>query len=554
MNTYLKLKKSNCKNCYKCIRNCPVKSIKFADGQANIISDECILCGQCLVVCPQNAKEIRSDAYKAKEFIKNGEKVVVSIAPAFAANFKGASISNIETALKKLGFYSVEETALGATVVKKKYDEMIIKGEQDVIISSCCPTVNTLIQKYYPEALKYLAKVLTPMQTHGKMIKEKEPEAKVVFIGPCVSKKYEGDSADSYIDCVLTFEELAEWLEEENVKIEVSAEQAQGGKAAFFPTVGGILKSMDCDKSYEYITVDGIDNCISIIKDVLQNKLTKCFIEISACKGSCVGGPAKLTENHSSIIDTIAVNKYAGDVDYDVKNTEVDTEYAFIGTNRVMPGEAKINEILLEMGKRNKSDELNCGACGYNTCREKAIAVYFGKAELTMCLPFLTEKAESFSDTIIKNTPNAIIVLNEDLLIQQINSAAMKVFGIKYTSEIVGEQVIRILDPKPFLDVLDSGKARMEEKVYLARYDRYVEQTVLYDRHYHIVICLMRDVTDEENARIKKEKLSHDTIDVTDRVVEKQMRVVQEIASLLGETAAETKIALTKLKDSLKDE
>ena len=219
-----------------------------------------------------------------------------------------------------------------------------------------------------------------------------------------------------------------------------------------------------------------------------------------------------------------------------------------------MPGTAEIESILRKMGKTRPEHELNCGACGYNSCREKAIAVYQGRAEITMCLPYLLGKAESFSDTIINNSANGIFVLNEALEVQQINATARKLMNIKNASDIIGEPVIRILDPRAFLDVMQTGRAIHDERVYLAEYNRYVDQTILYDRSYHILICTMRDVTAEVDERMKKEKMGQQTIEVTNRVIEKQMRVVQEIASLLGETTAETKIALTKLKDSLKDE
>ncbi|MFI3325412.1 MAG: [Fe-Fe] hydrogenase large subunit C-terminal domain-containing protein [Clostridia bacterium] len=554
MDTYLKLKMSNCQNCYKCIRNCPVKSIKFSSNQANIIADECILCGQCFVVCPQNAKEIRDDTHKAKKLIANGEKVIASLAPSFVANFSSSTIETLTKALKAIGFSDVQETALGATVVKNAYTQIIKEQKQSVMISSCCPTINALIQKYYPEALPYLAKVLTPMQTHGKMIKEKDKNAKVVFIGPCISKKHEADEDETYIDCVLTFEELANWLNEENVEVEQGEKQNDIGKARFFPTTGGILKTMELDDNYSYLAFDGVDNCIEVIKDILDGKITNCFVEMSACVGSCAGGPVLAKKQYSPVKDTVAVHKYAGKVDFEVEKVDTYKNYQYIGLNRTMPGTSDIKDILKKMGKTTEADELNCGACGYNTCKEKAIAVYFGKADLSMCLPFLKEKAESFSETIIKNTPNAIIVLNEALEIQQVNTSARKMFNIKNISSIIGEQVIRILEPKIFLDVMESGRNVRDQRVYLPEYDRYVEKTIIYDRSYHILMCIMRDVTDEENGRKRKEEISTHTVEVTNKVIEKQMRVVQEIALLLGETTAETKIALTKLKDSLNDE
>ena len=229
-------------------------------------------------------------------------------------------------------------------------------------------------------------------------------------------------------------------------------------------------------------------------------------------------------------------------------------DFTPIAHNEAMPSEAEMTNILRQMGKTKPSDELNCGSCGYNTCREKAVAIFQGKAEVSMCLPFLKEKAESFSDTIVKNTPNGLIVLNEELEVQQINAAARKIMNIRSASDVLGEQVIRILDPTVFLDVLDTGRGVYDQRVYLAEYNKYVEQTVLYDHDYHLLICIMRDVTEEENEREKKENISRQTIEIADNVVDKQMRIVQEIASLLGETAAETKVALTKLKESISDE
>ena len=206
------------------------------------------------------------------------------------------------------------------------------------------------------------------------------------------------------------------------------------------------------------------------------------------------------------------------------------------------------------MGKTHPEDELNCGSCGYDSCRAKAVAIFQGKAEISMCLPYLKEKAESFSDSIVSNTPNGLIVLNESLEVQQINEAARRIMNIRSASDVLGDQVVRILDPEIFMRVLTSHRAVRNERTYLAEYKKYVEQTVVYDATNNLLICIMRDVTDEENEREKKESISRQTVEIADRVVDKQMRIVQEIASLLGETAAETKIALTKLKESISDE
>ena len=558
MSDCLTLKKSNCKNCYKCIRHCPVKAIRFSANQAHIINNECILCGQCFVVCPQDAIQIVDETEKVKVLIQGGEKVVVSLAPSFIANYDGAGINAMRTALKKMGFHDVEETAIGATIVKNEYERMLNEDARDVVISSCCHSVNLLIQKHFPSCLQYLADVMSPMQAHCLDIKKRYPGAKTVFVGPCVAKKDEADYYSGIVDAVLTFEELSEWMKDEKIELSLETDSDEYSRARFFPTTGGILKTMTENKKYAYVAIDGVENCMAVLRDIEKGKIHNCFIEMSSCVGSCVGGPVIEKYHHdSSVKDYIEVASYAGEKDFAVNqpdSTELKKFLSYIEPKLPRPSEFEIASALRQMGKFKSSDELNCGSCGYNTCREKAIAICQGKAEISMCLPFLKDKAESFSDTIVKNTPNGLIVLNESLEVQQINEAARKMMNIRSASDVLGDQVIRILDPSVFMNVMTSGKDVKDQRVYLAEYKRYIEQTVVYDRESHLLVGIMRDVTDEEYERERKENISRKTIEVADKVVDKQMRIVQEIASLLGETAAETKIALSKLKESITDE
>ena len=555
----LTLKKSNCKNCYKCIRHCPVKAIRFSGNQAHIIGNECILCGHCFVVCPQNAKEIVDSTEKARVLLQSGEPVVVSLAPSFIANYDGVGIESMRKALKKLGFFDVEETAIGATIVKTEYERMLREEERDIIITSCCHSVNLLIQKHFPSALEYLADVMSPMQAHCADIKKRMPNAKTVFIGPCVAKKDEAEHYEGLVDAVLTFEELTNWLKSERIELEQGMDQTPESRARFFPTTGGILKTMAQNApGYTYIALDGVENCIAALKDIESDKIHKCFIEMSACTGSCIGGPV-MEKYHSTspIKDYVTVADYAGERDFDVAQPDpmhLKKHFSMIEKKLQAPSESEIMSVLRQMGKFKPSDELNCGSCGYNSCREKAIAIIQGKAEISMCLPYLKDKAESFSDTIVNNTPNGLIVLNENLEVQQINNAARKIMNIRAASDVLGEPVVRILDPTVFMQVRNSGRTVRDQRTYLAEYKKYVEQTVVYAPDSRMLIGIMRDITDEEADREKKARINKQTVEVADSVVEKQMRIVQEIASLLGETAAETKIALTKLKESIDDE
>lgn len=422
--------KSNCKNCYKCIRHCPVKSIRFSGNQAHIIGNECILCGQCFVVCPQNAKEIVDETEKVKVLLQSGAPVIASIAPSFIANYDGVGIESMRAALKKLGFFDAEETAYGASIVKTEYERMLKNDERDVVISSCCHSVNLLIQKYFPNELQYLADVMSPMQAHCTDIKKRYPLAKTVFIGPCVAKKDEAEYYEGIVDAVLTFEEITSWLKAENIELEKKTEKNDQSRARFFPTTGGILKTMEQDApGYTYMAIDGVENCIAALKEIENGNIHHCFIEMSACIGSCVGGPVMEKYHRSPVRDYMAVANFAGKKDFDVDQPEpiaLKKSFSVIERRLQPPTDTEIQSILRQMGKFKPSDELNCGSCGYNTCREKAIAIYQGKAEISMCLPFLKDKAESFSDNIVNNTPNGLIVLNESLEVQQINTAARK--------------------------------------------------------------------------------------------------------------------------------
>ena len=549
----LKLVKSNCKDCHKCIRYCPVKAIRFTGHQAHIINDECILCGHCYVVCPHDAKEVADAREMVKVLIQSGAPVIASLAPSFVAGFDGATISAMTDTLIKLGFAGVEETAVGATLVKREYEKQLNKGERDIIITSCCPAVNTLIEKHYPQLCHYLSPVVSPMIAHAMDIKRRRPDAKVVFIGPCIAKKDE--AFNSPVDAVLTFAELEQMMKDAGVELQPLEDSDPNSRARLFPTVGGILNTMDLpDNGYTYITVDGAKNCRAALDDISGGTVHKCFIEMSSCAGSCIGGPIMKKYFDHPIRHYQQVISYAGSEDFDAFKPEdgvLYKQYTRRDVTKPMPTEDQITAILRSMGKHSKDDELNCGTCGYESCRDKAAAVFQGIADPSMCLPYITDKSQKFSNSIIDNSPNALIVTNDDFEIQQVNKQAMEMLNIRFQSDVLGENIVRILDPTPFFQVYETGKTLKNQRRYFSDYKKFFEQTIVRDLTSHMCICILRDVTDEEEERAKKEEIGRKTAEIADKVVDKQMRIVQEIASLLGETAAETKIALTKLKESI---
>ena len=555
MREILGLKKTNCKSCHKCIRNCAVKSIRFTAGQAHIVEDECILCGRCFAVCPQDAKVIASDMEKVRIMLQTGT-VYASIAPSFAASYPGVGIDALEDALKKLGFAGAEETAVGATIVKKEYERILDEEKPNILVSSCCSSINLMLRKYYPEALFTLAPVITPMQAHCRDIKRRHPESKTVFIGPCISKKSEAAEEDA-VDAVLMFDEFNRWLREEGIELSRREDIRKGGRARVFPTAGGIIETMDKNPEYTYVAVDGVKKCMDVLDEIKEGRLHNCFIEMSACEGSCADGPILDKMKNTPAQNYLQVVRYAEKEDFAVEKyakEEIAAVYEPSELEAEQPSEAEIKAMLLKMNKLSKEDELNCGSCGYCTCREKAIAIIQGKAEISMCLPYMLSQMENLSDSVVANFPDAILVLNDELEIQKINPKAKKILRIRDENDVMGEHIGRLLDPEPFEMVMLKKKNLMYEQLYLAEYECYVEQTIIYNREGHQFICILCDITTDMALKEKKLANQNQAFEIANDMAKKQLKIVQSIASLLGETTADTLIALEHLKETIADD
>jgi PAS domain S-box-containing protein len=565
----IQFKEANCKNCYKCIRSCPVKAITFVDDQARIVEEDCMLCGSCLAVCPQNAKFVKSEIDIVKNFLKKKEKVYVSLAPSYVSAFENADEGWVYAALKKLGFTHIEETAIGAVQVSKEYDRLIGERKMTNIITTACPSVALLVQKYYPELVGQLAPVVSPMIAHGKMLRETYgPRIRVVFIGPCLSKKGESREpvCDGVIDAAITFEELEAWLAEEGIdeNSELSEEMkgARELKARIYPAPGGILKTLESRgcKNYQCISVDGVDRCMKVLDSIKNDGLRGYFIEMNSCSGGCIAGPCMkqikggFLEARSRLIAYLKRGLREEKALY-TEHVKVELRRAFFAAPRKepTPSEEVIQGILHSIGKYSKDKELNCGACGYSSCRDKAAAVYHNRAQLHMCLPYMRERAESISNLIINTTPNAIFALNGKLFIQEANLAARRFFGTEKES-LEGRSIYEVLECEYFQMVIDSGENIYDRKYYYEKCDMTVRQSVIYAPEQNVVVVILQDITEEEKQKQQMYSIREQNVELAQKVIEKQMRVAQEIASLLGETTAETKVALTKLKKSILSE
>lgn len=551
----LEFKKVNCKDCYKCVRYCPVKSIRVKDHAASILAGECILCGNCTIVCPQHAKEDINDVPMIKVLMSKHETVIAIVAPSFAAYFN-ISFETMKSTLKKLGFADVFEVAEGAHVVKTEYERLVAENPDQTWITSSCASVNYYIKRHRPEAAKYLLPVLTPMKALAKILRERYPEAKFVFIGPCLSKKGEAFENGSGVSAVLLFEELEDWLAEENIVVhEDESFRNQPRLSRLFPMSGGILATMKQEPGINYLPISGFDGVKQTIDDVIDGKLPHCFIEMNFCKGGCVGGPSFRRKELGTLRGAVKTRQAAGttiyDEDYNVPETlDYSTTFQTKRVFRLEPTKAQIEAVLRQMDKFSPEDELNCGMCGYSTCREKARAVLFGKAEIDMCMPYIRKRAENYAGKIIDSVPSGILAIDMSLNISQANPAACDIFGVDATS-LVGQPIGTILDENDFVNLLASDEDTLMTSIYLPDYGLYLDETLQVNRDANLIICILKNVTEEKTRHRRAMQKRQQTAAIADEIVEKQLRMVHEIASLLGETASETKIAISDLKESV---
>ena len=561
-------KDAKCRHCYKCVRNCAVKAISVKDEQARIMVDHCINCGRCLEVCPQNAKTFASDLERVKGYLRQGFRTIISIAPSYAGVLDFDTPGQVVDALEKLGFSEVRETAEGAALVTNEYKKLVKAGEMPNIITTCCPSVNDLIEKYYPECAPLMAPVVSPMIAHGRYIKKMYgPDVKVVFLGPCIAKKQEavGDErVEGAINAILTFEELALWLREAGIDLHQCEDRPMGNPDPkinrLYPVSGGVIQSVITEEDadgYHKVFVDGLENCMEMLECLRKGELDHCFIEANVCEGGCAKGPASAHWNTSYVktkvkIEDVVTYKAARNLP-DMTTEELHKEFGDHRLMDVMPSEEQITRILQSTGKYSPQDELNCGACGYSTCREKAIAVFQGKAERSMCLPYALTRAESMSNVVMDVTPNMIFIVGSDMQILDLNRNGEAMLGVS-RKEALERYLFEFIQTEEIENVILTRESLMHHKMWVDNNTMAVEETVVYIENLDAALVIFQNVTREERIREQHYKLKVETVEMAQKVIEKQMMVAQEIAGLLGETTAETKVTLTKLRDSILNE
>ncbi|MBR1774860.1 MAG: 4Fe-4S binding protein [Bacteroidales bacterium] len=587
--------KNNCQDCYKCIKVCPVKAIKFEDYSASIVPERCIWCGACVEICPVDAKKVRNDEDLVLRALKNKEQIIVSLAPSYLSEFADIENDVLIAAFKDAGFYGVSETALGAELVAKKAKEWFDNQQNGVYFSSCCPTTVQLVRKYYPQYAQNLSPIASPVEAHAKFLKQVYPDCKIAFVGPCIAKKTELDLKDNFLDYVLTFREIKELFETIGVDFEFQRPNeedvfipAKAGMGNLYPTDGGMLTCMmnigqdklntgfESNVSYpksdgqsnQYLTVSGVDNVREVLEDAEQfDNSKKYFIEILGCQGGCVMGPQAIKKTSSLVkrmqvidnaqynLDNVAVNISENGNDdlqnarYVLNTTDITTDFNNIDTfDRKTYTQKDIVQALKRVNKVSDEDYLNCGGCGYDNCKSFACALLDGLAENDMCVSYMRRVARDKTNILLKKMPQGVVIVDENLKIIQANEK----FAVTLGKEM--EELYRI---KPGLAGLDITKELSFHKYFsrvLNTCADILEQDIRDgENYYRLSVFSVQDhqqvcgiIENMHAPEVRKDIVLTRTQDV----IKQNMKVVQQIAFLLGENASYTESMLNSIVES----
>lgn len=583
---------TECRDCYKCVRSCPVKAIQVHEGSAVVVKDRCIYCGACVDTCPSYAKKIRNDLGRVKQFLKSGRKVFCSLAPSVSSEFPN-SVDSVVVALKRLGFFATSETAIGAALVNASIEAYADEHDGRCNwISTACPTVVQMVKKYYPSLVPSLSKVPSPLQCHSAYLRKLYGEdIGIVFIGPCIAKKIEADETPGYPDFALTYGELRTWLEEEGLDLDVIAGElnagqetvppflpSSAGKSTLYPVEGGMIASLNWGNDpfqTHAVAISGSEQVVSTLQGLRDDDQNSDFLELLFCEGGCINGPGSATGRSSASKKGLASRytrsritapqkTFAGDPSFvsellaagysliEKKNgagspvSPLPLPYKF----GVLHNEDEIEQALHLLGKADKLEELNCGGCGYNSCREMAIAYLDGMAEPEMCVTKMRKEAQSKMDVLLRTIPIGVVIVDDLLKIVDCNSGFLRLFSeVDFPLEeatlnmVAGLPLERFVPfHEKFRDQFTYAKA---EQYRLHYQDKFLRVTFFSVEKQRLVGALFEDIT---TPTVRRETV----IKKAEGVIQKSLETVQQIASLLGENAADTEIMLNSLIDAFK--
>lgn len=550
--------KARCRDCYRCVRVCPVKAIQMRQGQAYVVDARCIRCGTCVRECPQGAKSYRNDLELAKRLFAADVKVAASVAPSFVAAFPDFQRHRVASALRQLGFAYVGETAVGAYHVAARTAAIVAARPERQHVCTSCPAVVRYVEVYRPNLISALTPVVSPMIAHAKHIRRKlSGEVRVVFIGPCVAKKAEAERPEhaGVVDCVLTFAELREWLDQEHIDLtaceESAFDEAPEGEARLFPIEGGSVRTSGWTTDLlagDVVAASGFDE-VQTALDGLMMPDTPHIIEPLFCLQGCTNGPAML-EDRNILARRGDVLTYAAAHPGSPPDSQFRGDLAARFQPALIPADVPITEeqirhVLEITGKSREEDQLNCGACGYANCREKAVAVLRGMAEPEMCMPHMKRLAEQRVDRIIETSPNGIVILDEHLHILHMNPAFRKFFLC--SESIHGQPISYLMDPEPFVRLASGQDTLVETIVEHQRYNLVCHEIVYPLAEERQLVGIFVNITGSRTNQQKLDQLRAQTVLQARELLDHQIQMAEQLAKFLGESTAKGENLVEKL-------
>ena len=549
---------TECLDCYKCLRRCPSKAIVVKDAHASIDPEICIACGQCVAVCPSNAKKIRNDISRVKALIDQGKNVYVCIAPSWKAEFPGVSDSSMIATLKGMGFAGVVEAALGAQEVSRYTAEIIKSKKTGLFFSSACPAAVDYIRQHFGQYAKNITPVASPAVVTANMMKEKfGNDISIVFIGPCTAKKNESDNCSDYIGVGLTFMEIRKWMENAEIAIQADGtgeyELKSAEEGVLYPIEGGMIETMKpylVGEQVDMVCISGIEKIDSILETLDEETIGgTVFIETLACAGGCLGG-AGMVEGKPGLKSILDVYR-SGSVSVNSTTREasnvVEMEFHSERTIGTVLSPAEMTTAMKRVGKESSADELNCGGCGYNTCKDFATALASNRAEESMCVSYMRRLAQKKANALLRSMPSGVVIINEDMEIIESNISFARLFGedTENAFEVIpGLKGAKIESILPFSEYFSSALRTGEDirREHLECDHKLFNVNIFVIEKGKVVGAVIEDVTNQE---LKREQIAKRAKEV----IQKNITTVQEIACLLGEHVTDTEILLSRIAD-----
>ncbi len=553
---------TQCQDCYKCVRECPVKAIRIAKNHASILPELCISCGRCVSVCPVQAKTVRDDTGRADMLLQSGQRVIASIAPSWICEFPGVSAESFIEALQSLGFSGASETALGAEAISQETNELCMHSPRNFLISSACPVVVEWIKKYQCSLVDHITGLVSPAVAHARMLhREYGKDVKVVFIGPCVAKKLEADQLSEDISLALTFRDLRSMLRRRKILFSSSPSSSidwlmgSSHRGNLYPAEGGMIRTITVPDNTEVIAVSGIQD---IQRDILgMNEASghrRVFLEALACSGGCIHGPGMSLKHESGLERKLKILSQQGTLrDERVQQQLVLLHHYAAGpVERPKFSDQQVEDALKKVDKHAESDELNCGGCGYETCRDFAVAVLSRKAEPGMCVSYMRNKAQRKANALLRSIPLGVVIVDKELRIIESNKPFALMFDedTRYIYETFGTLEKALLSKiLPFADlfslVLTSGTDICREH-FVSR-KQVFNLTIFSIQPGEVVGGVIHDVTD---VQWRRQQIAQNA----QEVLRRNLAVVQEIAHKLGEHMADNEVLLNSIAYSYQDE